>query len=65
MDNDPRKRRKLSDHALELIMRDVLHGLKDFSLDMQTDVSTAMATPDNAPSGSSGSIKDALCSKKE
>ncbi len=65
MDNDPTKKRKLSDHALELIMLDVLHGMKEFSMDMQTDVTPAMAAADDMPTLSSGSIKDALRSKEE
>jgi hypothetical protein len=64
MDNDPTKKRKLSDHALELIMLDVLHGLKEFSLDMQAEVSPAMATAEDMPSLSSGSLKGALQSKE-
>jgi hypothetical protein len=64
MENDPRKRRKLSDHALELIMRDVLHGLQDMSLDSQADAATAMASTEDS-SLTSGSIENALRGDKK
>ncbi|MES9993510.1 MAG: hypothetical protein ABW098_16290 [Candidatus Thiodiazotropha sp.] len=63
MTDDPEKKRKLSDHALELIMRDVLNGLQEFSLEMQTEV--AATTSDNEPTLSSGTLKNALRSKLE
>ncbi|MBT3048535.1 MAG: hypothetical protein AB2728_12150 [Candidatus Thiodiazotropha sp.] len=63
MTDEPTKKRKLSDHALELIMRDVLNGLKDFSLDMQTEV--AMAATEETPRLTSGTLKNALRSKQE
>ncbi|MEW8028115.1 MAG: hypothetical protein AB2792_02355 [Candidatus Thiodiazotropha sp.] len=63
MENDPRKRRKLSDHALELIMRDVLHGLQEFSLEMQTDPAPAMASTEEHRLAS-GSVESTLRSKK-
>ncbi|MEW8506524.1 MAG: hypothetical protein AB2598_07445 [Candidatus Thiodiazotropha sp.] len=63
MTNEPRKKRKLSDHALELIMRDVLNGLQEFSLDLQTEVATA--SEENEPTLSSGTLKHALRSKQE
>jgi hypothetical protein len=64
MENDPRKRRKLSDHALELIMRDVLHGLQDMSLDLQADAATATASTEDS-SLTSGSIESALGGDKK
>jgi hypothetical protein len=64
MENDPRKRRKLSDHALELLMRDVLHGLQEMSLDLQADAAPAMASTEDH-SLASGSMDSALQSKKK
>ena len=63
MENDPRKKRKLSDRALELIMQDVLNGLKGFSLEMQSDAAPVMASTEEHTLAS-GSIKNALRSKK-
>jgi hypothetical protein len=63
MDNNPRKRKKLSDHALELIMRDVLNGMQEFALDMQTDTAPAMATTDD-PGLAPGSMEGMPNSKK-
>lgn len=63
MDNDPRKRKKLSDHALELIMRDVLNGLQEFSLEMQSDAAPALASTEEQGL-SSGNLKNALRAKK-
>ncbi|MES9971025.1 MAG: hypothetical protein ABW092_13405 [Candidatus Thiodiazotropha sp.] len=63
MDNDPRKKKKLSDHALELIMRDVLNGLQEFSLEMQSDTATALVSTEQQ-NPASGSLKNALRSKK-
>jgi hypothetical protein len=61
MDNDPTKRRKLSDHALELIMGDVLHGMREFALETQTDTAAAIASPEdnNLTSGSMGAMEQA------
>jgi hypothetical protein len=61
MDNDLRKKRKLSDHALELIMRDVLHGLPEFSQELQADA--AMASTDDQRL-TSGNMQQTLQSKK-
>lgn len=47
MDIDARKKRKLSDHALELIMRDVLFGIQEPRLEMQADATGAMAATDD------------------
>jgi hypothetical protein len=63
MENDPRKRKKLSDHALELIMRDVLNGLQEFSLEMQSDATSALTATEEAGLAS-GSLNNALRSKK-
>ncbi|MES9923927.1 MAG: hypothetical protein AB2536_11340 [Candidatus Thiodiazotropha endolucinida] len=63
MEKDPRKRKKLSDHALEMIMRDVLHGMREFSLEMQADTAPAMASTDDHGL-SSDSFESVLRSKK-
>ncbi|MCU7840405.1 MAG: hypothetical protein KZQ94_13630 [Candidatus Thiodiazotropha sp. (ex Troendleina suluensis)] len=57
MESDHKKRKSLSDHALEMVMRDVLSGLRDFSLELQTETTsgspqmnerrTNHLTPDN------------------
>jgi hypothetical protein len=57
MENDPRMKRKLSDHALELIMRDLLHNMQGLSLDMQAEAATAMAATEE-PSLASGSLEN-------
>lgn len=64
MENDPRKRKNLSDHALELIMGDVLHGLRGLSLDMQADTATAMASTQDHDAASAG-MKSAMQSEKK
>ncbi|MGD8911229.1 MAG: hypothetical protein PVI97_01185 [Candidatus Thiodiazotropha sp.] len=61
MDNDLRKKRKLSDHALELIMRDVLHGLQEFPQEIPADA--AMASPEEQGL-ISGNMQHTLESKK-
>jgi hypothetical protein len=63
MDNDPTKRRKLSDHALELVMRDVLHGMREYALEAQTDTAAVMASTDDH-SLASESMKYMLRGKK-
>lgn len=40
MESDHKKRKSLSDHALEMVMRDVLSGLMDFSLELQTETTS-------------------------
>lgn len=46
MESDHNKRKNLSDHALEMVMRDVLSGLRDFSLELQTESASGSSTSD-------------------
>jgi hypothetical protein len=64
VDIDPTKKRKLSDHALELIMRDVLQGMRGPTREMQTDASAAMTGTDDHGL-SSGSAEGILGSTKK